>query len=124
MTDRFQLVDQPASVPGEDLITRSTVGPFVDCGVWLQPSPNRRRVYLTVDTIRALAEAAGIVQPAITQADITRYRAEGALDYMKENLDGDLARALSRLAAFLDDAELPAGEGEPEDAGDAGGEGD
>lgn len=114
---RFQLVAQPAHDPGEDIITRSTVGPFVDCGAWIPPSPRRRRVYLTVETIRQLAEAAGIVEArGNSEAAIKRAYAEGGLDILKENIGGDLVRVLGRLAGVLADAELPA---EPAD-GEAG----
>lgn len=109
-SDRFQLVAQPSMQPGEDIITRSTVGPFVDCGAWIQPSPRRRRVYLTVETIRQLAEAAGVFpSSAITEERLRQERALGALDFMKENLGGDLAAVLGRLAQLLNDSDRPGG---------------
>lgn len=118
-SDRFQLVPQPAFSPAGDLITGSTVGPFVDCGAWVQPSPRKQRIYLSVETIRALAEAAGVIQPVIDDVAIARYRAEGALDFLKENLHGDLSRALVRVAALLDDADVADVEGVGEGADDS-----
>lgn len=116
-SDRFQLVAQPAIEPGEDIITRSTVGPFVDCGAWIQPSPRRRRVYLTVETIRQLAEAAGITpSSAISEERLRQERALGALDFLRENLGGDLADVARRLARLFDDADLP-GRPEPVETG-------
>lgn len=117
MTDRFQLVKSPALDPGTDIITGTTVGPFVDCGAWIQPSPRRRRIYLSVETVRQLAEAAGITQAPIDEAAVARYRAEGALDFLRENLHGDLASVVRRLAAFLDDAGVVVDPGSREGAG-------
>lgn len=118
MTDRFQLVAQPALQPAEDIITRSTVGPFIDTGAWIAPSPRRRRVYLSVDTIRSLAEAAGITQQPVDEALIAKYRAEGALDFLKENLHGDLVSVVRRLGDLLDVADVV---GDPRaDEGEAG----
>jgi hypothetical protein len=122
MADRFQLVAVPPIAPGTDIITGTTVGPFVDCGAWVPPSPHKRRIYLSVDTIKALALAAGISEPAVDEATIAKYRAEGALDFLKENLHGDLVRAVRRLAAFLDDAGVADDSGEPANTGDPGDE--
>ena len=116
--DRFQIVKSPAFAPGEDAITRSTVGPFIDTGTWIDPSPLRRRLYLSVDTVKALAEAAGIVQPVLDSGTVDRLRAEGALEYMRENLDGTLAAALRRLAAYLDDAGVGAGDPAADESAD------
>lgn len=122
MSSRFTLVDKPALEPAEDLITRSTVGPFVDCGAWVQPSPRKRRVYLSVDTIRELAEAAGIVEKSgASETAIAQARALGALDVIKEGLNGDLVRTIRRLGVVL--ADLPdVGDhaAERQDAADAG----
>lgn len=119
-SDRFQLVAQPAHEPARDIVTGSTVGPFIDAGAWIQPAVRRQRVYLSVDTVKALAEAAGITQPVMDEATIAKLRAEGALDFLKENLHGDLVRSLQRLAHFLDDADVAGDPGAPEGAGDAG----
>lgn len=115
-SDRFQLVAQPAHDPARDIITGSTAGPFVDCGAWVQPSMRKQRIYLSVDTIRALAEAAGITQPVFDASAEAKLRAEGALDFLKENLHGDLVRTLQRLAHFLDDADVGGDEGSDEGA--------
>lgn len=105
---RFQLVAHPALDPGEDIITRSTVGPFIDCGAWVPPSPRKRRLYLSVETVRQLAEAAGITESSANSEERDRQqRAIGALDFMRENLGGDLADVIRRLARLLDDAGVP-----------------
>lgn len=100
---RFELVAAPALQPAEDAITRSTVGPFVDTGAWTIPGPQKRRIYLSVDTIRELAITAGIVAPeGAGEAQIAHAYATGALDTIKEALGGDLVRVLVRLAGHLD----------------------
>lgn len=108
-SDRFQLVAHPAIEPGTDLITGSTVGPFVDCGAWVPPSPRKRRVYLSVETVRQLAEAAGVVNSNSGSEERDRQqRALGALDFMRENLGGDMADVIRRLARLLDDGGVAA----------------
>ncbi len=103
VSSRFELVAAPAMQPAEDLVTRSTVGPFVDTGAWTIPGPQRRRIYLSVDTIRELAEVAGVSPAAgATDQQLAHAYAMGALDTLKENLGGDLARVLVRLAHHLD----------------------
>lgn len=103
VSSRFELVNAPALAPAEDIVTRSTVGPFVDTGAWTIPGPRKQRIYLSVDTIRELAITAGIVQGnGASDQQVAHAYATGALDTIKENLGGDLARVLVRLAAHLD----------------------
>lgn len=105
VSSRYQLVAAPAYEPGEDVITRSTIGPFVDAGAWIQPSPRRKRIYLSVDTIRELAEVAGISRPeSLSELQLAAARAEGALAVLKENLGGDLVHTLVRLGHLLSGA--------------------
>jgi hypothetical protein len=103
---RYQLVDSPAYVPAEDIITRTTVGPFIDAGAWIPPSPRQRRVYLAVSTIQELAEAAGIVSTTgASEQQLAAARAEGALAVLKENLGGDLAAILRRLGDLVPESD-------------------
>ncbi len=104
MTSRFTLTDHAALEPGIDAVTGSSKGPFVDTGAWLLPSPRRRRLYLSVATIRELAEVAGVIEPpSATALTVAQARSEGALEVIKENLGGDLVRVLGRLAVVLAD---------------------
>jgi hypothetical protein len=102
VSSRYQLVAAPAFEPAEDIITRTTVGPFIDAGAWINPSPRRRRIYLSVSTVRELAEAAGIVAPSgASELQLAEARAEGALAVLKENLGGDLAHILRRIGDLV-----------------------
>jgi hypothetical protein len=119
VSSRYSLTNAPAQQPAEDLITRSTVGPFVDTGAWTVPGPHRRRIYLSVETIAELAEAAGVFKPVQNlELLLANARAEGAMAVMKENLGGDLARILVRVGDLL---LAPGGVGDLEDEQDAGG---
>lgn len=100
---RFHKIDAPALPPGEDFLTRSTVGPFVDTGVdlaWGQ----RGRVYLTVDTIRELASVAGLfdnlVSTEVVDSAETAYKT-GYVDALKEKLDDNLRDAVAELMHVL-----------------------
>lgn len=120
VSSRFELVAAPAMAPAEDIITRTTVGPFVDTGAFTVPGPQRRRIYLSVETIRELAETAGIISaPGATEQQLAHAYAMGALDMTKERLGDDLVRILVRLAAHLDRSDagdgVADGEGADED---------
>lgn len=58
---RWQMIDAPTLSPGVDFVTRSPNGPFLDTGINLTVE-NRGRVYLSVETIREMAEIAGILK--------------------------------------------------------------
>lgn len=102
----FTLVTHPDRNPACDFITRSTVGPFVDTGVdvLLRPQPGMQvqteRVYLSVQTIAALAKVADVsVSKADAEGREQQLIALGKLEGLKEGLgDGlvDVARTLGR----------------------------
>lgn len=58
---RWALVDAPPLQPGVDFITKSPNGPFIDTGLNVS-FEMRGRVYLSVDTIREMAEVAGLLE--------------------------------------------------------------
>lgn len=57
----YTKVEVPAFAPGDDYITRSVKGPFVDTGLQIKPGQARHgRVYLSKDTVREMAEVLGL----------------------------------------------------------------
>jgi hypothetical protein len=57
---RWSMVDAPTLQPAVDFVTKSPNGPFLDTGINVIPEM-RGRVYLSVDTIREMAEIAGLL---------------------------------------------------------------
>lgn len=109
----FRVVTNPEKAPAVDFITRSGEGPFVDTGVdvLLRSQPGMpvqtERVYLAKATIAQLAQLLDISGSA-SQHDPIRDRhliAQGKLEAVKENLDGDVARVFGALAGLFHDAE-------------------
>lgn len=58
---RWALVDAPTQMPGVDWITKSPNGPFIDTGIKVIPEM-RGHVYLSVETIKEMAEIAGLLE--------------------------------------------------------------
>jgi hypothetical protein len=57
----YTKVASPALAPGDDYITRSLKGPFIDTGLQIKPGQARHgRVYLSHDTVREMAEILGL----------------------------------------------------------------
>jgi hypothetical protein len=57
----YTRVEAPQFAPGDDYITRSLKGPFVDTGLQIKPGQARHgRVYLSIDTVREMAEILGL----------------------------------------------------------------
>lgn len=103
----YQLVNAPALAPGVDYLTRSAQGPFVDTGIDA-PQVNGRgvdRIYLSVDTIRFLADLAGVTSRPDDEA-LGRAKREGIMIGIKEDIGGDIrgvVRTLDRLVGHLRD---------------------
>lgn len=109
----YELVEAPQHQPAVDFLTRSGQGPFVDTKIDVQYKPEdrgKKRVYLSVETIKYLAQVAGI-DGGGAQHDAQRDAeliARGKLEAVKEQLGDriiDLADTLDRIsaAARLDD---------------------
>lgn len=98
---RFKITDVPALPPGADFITRSINGPFIDTGfdvAW----GSKGRMYLTVDTIREMADIAGLL--STDESEKVRYDAaykEGYADALREKLDDNLRSTLAELIDVL-----------------------
>lgn len=136
---RFKLVDAPILAPGEDFITRTINGPFIDTGTDLGFG-QKGRVYLSVDTLREMADTAGLLDTADSQK--VNYDAaykQGYADAMREKLDDKLRDDIDELLHILrsdnpapalgvveeGDSVGDAAEGaEPEPSGEDGGAGD
>ena len=58
---RWKLTDAPTLQPAVDFITKTPNGPFIDTGFNVT-FENRGRVYLSVDTIREMAQVAGLLE--------------------------------------------------------------
>ena len=58
---RWALVESPALLPGVDFVTRSANGPFIDTGISVTVE-NKGRVYLSIETIKEMAEIAGLLE--------------------------------------------------------------
>lgn len=57
----YTLVQSPTLAPGDDYITRSLKGPFIDTGLQIKPGQARHgRVYLSIDTVREMAQILGL----------------------------------------------------------------
>ena len=97
---RYQLIASTPLPPGVDWITRSDKGPFVDTGVDIQFAAFGR-LYLSVSTVRELAEAAGVIGEGPSAGEQAREAQEyfrGYSDAVKENEIGHLDRIVERLA--------------------------
>lgn len=99
---RFNVTESPAKSPGCDFITKSPVGPFVDTGYDVQFEEGRRgnRVYLSKDTLRELAEEAGLFEDTNRDKDIEKSYRNGYSDAVKENLSGNIDSLHSLLSDF------------------------
>lgn len=117
----FKLVKSPDRQPAVDFITRSAEGPFVDTGVdiRLRSQPGMpvvvERLYLSVSTVRFLAEVAGLSfgESEQDREDVASYEArliaQGKLDGLREGIGDDLANVARTLREWLDAAGVLAG---------------
>jgi hypothetical protein len=111
-SDRFALTDQAVMAPGEDLLTRTTKGPFIDTFTDIQFG-QRGRIYFSVETVREMAQAAGLFddrEDAVEKADLEGYN-RGYTDAIRENYGHALADAVDRLAFVAGQLHLPVVDG-------------
>ena len=98
---RWQMTDAPTLLPAVDFVTRSPNGPFLDTGINLTVE-HKGRVYLSVETLREMAEIAGILDTRTAQEkslyDIAIYN-KGFEDGLKGGSDliGKLDSVLSAI---------------------------
>jgi len=100
----FKVTNAPELQPAVDFLTQSANGPFVDTGGDYRDRTGRimGRVYLSIDTIRHLADVAGVLATS-SDAELTRAYNKGLVDGVKEDLGGNLVRVADTLQRFLDD---------------------
>ena len=99
---RWAVVDAPALQPAVDFITKSPNGPFIDTGLNVT-FEMRGRVYLSVETIKEMAEIAGLLdnknaqQLSLHEIDIENRGYERGLKESEELL-GKLTTVVGRLS--------------------------
>jgi activator of HSP90 ATPase len=98
---RWAIVDAPTLQPAVDFITKSPNGPFIDTGVNVT-FEMRGRMYLSVETIKEMAEIAGLLEARNAQEanlhelDIYNKGYEAGLKEGEE-LYGKLVAVVDRL---------------------------
>lgn len=132
---RWTLTDAPTLQPAVDFITKTPNGPFIDTGMNVT-FEQRGRIYLAVETIREMAQVAGLLEKKNNQQnalhDVSVYN-EGYKNGLREGeeLIGKLTATLARLsstdfASVLHDIEADvdvegiSGDESGEPAGDSG----
>jgi len=100
---RWEVTNAPALQPAVDFITKSPNGPFIDTGLNVT-FEMRGRVYLSVETIKEMAEIAGLLENRNAQEknlhDEGNYN-RGYEAGLKEGAEllGKLTAAVERLSA-------------------------
>ncbi len=100
---RWSMTDAPTLQPAVDFITKSPNGPFIDTGFDVS-FEQRGRMYLSVDTIKEMAEVAGLLENKKAQ-ELSLHELEienrgyerGLRD--SEELVGKLTSIISRMSA-------------------------
>ena len=98
------VVDAPTEQPAVCYLTGSSVGPFVDTGLYAEDKVTGRkfgRIYLCKDIVLALADLFG--ERPTPEGARAEY-AKGFLDGVKSELGPDLARTADGLRRYLDHA--------------------
>lgn len=99
---RWALVDAPTLQPAVDFITKTPNGPFIDTGLNVT-FEMRGRVYLSVETIREMAQIAGLLENKTAQEsslyDLEVYN-RGYKDGLNEGAEllGKLTATVERLS--------------------------
>ena len=100
---RWSMTDAPALQPAVDFITKSPVGPFIDTGLNVT-FEMRGRVYLSVETIKEMAQIAGLLEnknaqeKSLYEAGIYNRGYKDGL-YEGKELLGKLTTAVERMSA-------------------------
>ena len=100
---RWTVTDAPTLQPAVDFITKSPNGPFIDTGLNVT-FEMRGRVYLSVETIKEMAEIAGLLEnknaqeKSLYEAGIYNLGYKDGLNEGKELL-GKLTTAIERMSA-------------------------
>lgn len=98
---RWALTDAPTLQPAVDFITKTPNGPFIDTGFNVT-FENRGRIYLSVETIKEMAEVAGLLdnknaqELSLHELEIENRGYERGLRDSEE-LVGKLTSVISRM---------------------------
>src|SRR5512137_2768004 len=99
---RWVLVDAPTLQPAVDFITKTPNGPFIDTGMNVT-FEQRGRIYLSVETIKEMAEVAGLLdnknaqELSLHELEIENRGYERGLKDSEE-LVGKLTSIISRMS--------------------------
>lgn len=105
---RWAVVEAPTLQPAVDFITKTPNGPFIDTGLNVT-FEMRGRVYLSIETIKEMAEIAGLLENKNAQEknlhELEIYNL-GYKDGLNEGaeLNGKLTAVISRLSPAFSDA--------------------
>jgi hypothetical protein len=105
---RWSITDAPVLQPAVDFITKSPNGPFIDTGMDVT-FEQRGRLYLSVETIKEMAEVAGLLNNKNAQ-ELSLHELEIANEaYARglrdnEELVGKLSSIISRMSPAFSDA--------------------
>ena len=100
---RWVLVDAPTLQPAVDFITKTPNGPFIDTGMNVT-FEQRGRIYLSIETIKEMAEVAGLLdnknaqELSLHELEIENRGYERGLKDSEE-LVGKLTSIISRMSA-------------------------
>jgi len=100
---RWKLTDAPTLQPAVDFITKTPNGPFIDTGFDV-PFELRGRVYLSVETIKEMAQVAGLLENKNAQELNLHDKAMYERGYERglrdsEELVGKLTSVISSMSA-------------------------
>lgn len=100
---RWSMTDAPVLQPAVDFITKSPNGPFIDTGMDVT-FEQRGRIYLSVETVKEMAEVAGLLdnknaqELSLHELEIENRGYERGLRDSEE-LVGKLTSIISRMSA-------------------------
>lgn len=103
---RFKAVGSANEEPGVDFFTGTHVGPFIDTGkkVWiLRPeigTKQYQKVYISIDTLREMAQEAGLLQATDVEKD--QAYGQGYADAVKEQIGGQILNVADTLGSVAD----------------------
>lgn len=106
---RWTLTDAPTLQPAVDFITKTPNGPFIDTGFNVT-FENRGRIYLSVETIKEMAEVAGLLESKNAQEKNMHDEGNYNRGYEAGLKEGaDLIAKLSAVTGRLSTPHLGAG---------------
>ena len=88
----YTKVAAPALAPGDDYITRSLKGPFIDTGLQIKPGQARHgRVYLSIDTVREMAQILGLFDGLVPEEEQGDYECASCVEQQAKIIEANEA---------------------------------